>query len=122
MPETVLVVEDEALIRMDLVDLIEESGFQALEARNADDALAIMQGKVGFQVLFTDIDMPGSIDGLALAQVVALQRPDIRIIVTSGQTAPAYKDMPKGAVFLPKPHEPDRLVAALNLSRSIDSA
>ncbi|WP_194624606.1 response regulator, partial [Camelimonas fluminis] len=62
-PLTILVVEDEPLIRMDLVDLIEEAGFHTLEARNADDALAIVDGKDGFQVLFTDVDMPGSIDG-----------------------------------------------------------
>ncbi|MFC3636031.1 response regulator, partial [Camelimonas fluminis] len=112
-PLTILVVEDEPLIRMDLVDLIEEAGFHTLEARNADDALAIVEGKDGFQVLFTDVDMPGSIDGLELARIVAGQRPDVRIIITSGQTVPTDDEMPAGAVFLPKPHEASRLADVL---------
>lgn len=115
MYSTVLVVEDEPLIRLDLVDLIEEAGFYTLEAGSADDALLIMQGKDGFEVLYTDIDMPGSMDGLALAQIVARQRPDVRIIITSGQKAPAHEEMPVGAVFLPKPHEPSQLAAALKV-------
>lgn len=112
-PLTILVVEDEPLIRMDLVDLIEEAGFHTLEARNADDALALMSDKDGFQVLFTDVDMPGSIDGLELARIVAGQKPDVRIIITSGQTIPMDDEIPAGAVFLPKPHEASRLAAVL---------
>jgi len=112
-PLTILVVEDEPLIRMDLVDLIEEAGFHTLEARNADDALALMSDKDGFQVLFTDVDMPGSIDGLELARIVAGRKPDVRIIITSGQTVPEENEMPAGAVFIPKPHEASRLAAVL---------
>jgi len=110
-PLTILVVEDEPLIRMDLVDLIEEAGFHTLEARNADDALALMSDKDGFQVLFTDVDMPGSIDGLELARIVARRKPDVRIIITSEQTE--KNEMPAGAVFIPKPHEASRLAAVL---------
>src|SRR4029079_550967 len=85
-PATVLVVEDESLIRMDIVDCLEEAGFLIAEASNADEAINILQSRADIRLVFTDIHMPGSMDGLKLAAFVRKRWPPIKIIVTSGHT------------------------------------
>ena len=78
----VLIVEDDALLRLHAVDLIEEAGFIALEAENADEAVAILEQRSDIVLLFTDINMPGSMDGLKLAHAVRDRWPPIKIIVS----------------------------------------
>src|ERR1700733_7544 len=82
---TVLVVEDEVMLRMRAVDIVEDAGFTPIEAVNADDALAILESRSDIEMLFTDIQMPGSIDGLKLAYAVHERWPLIKIILVSGQ-------------------------------------
>src|ERR1700691_4881509 len=82
---SVLVVEDEMLLRMRAVDMVEDAGFSPVEAVNADDALAIMESRSDIELLFTDIQMPGSMDGLTLANAVHERWPLIKIILVSGQ-------------------------------------
>jgi CheY-like chemotaxis protein len=81
--QVVLIVEDEALVRMTAVDMIEEAGFEILEASNADEAILLLEARRDITVLFTDIEMPGSMDGLRLAQAVRGRWPPIKIIATS---------------------------------------
>jgi CheY-like chemotaxis protein len=81
----VLIVEDEALVRMTAVDMIEEAGFEILEAANGDEAILLLEAWRDITVLFTDIEMPGSMDGLRLAQAVRARWPPIKIITTSGR-------------------------------------
>lgn len=113
-----MVVEDDPLIRMDAVDLVEEAGFRALEAASADEALSILDEVTELFLLFTDIDMPGSMDGLALANVISVQRPGVKVVITSGQHLPDTNDMPHAAVFIPKPYGAARLVSLLQAEHS----
>jgi CheY-like chemotaxis protein len=100
----VLVVEDDALIRMETVDMMEEFGFDVLEACNSDEAIRLLEGRLDASVVFIDIDMPGSMNGLKLAQAVHGRWPPIKIIVTSDQFKIVQADLPDGGSFLPKPY------------------
>jgi DNA-binding NtrC family response regulator len=100
----VLVVEDEPLIRMDATDMVLAAGFEAIEAANADEAVAILEARKDICVVFTDIDMPGSMDGLKLAAAVAKRWPPIKLILTSGHIRVSSDQMPAGGRFFPKPY------------------
>lgn len=102
----VLVVEDESLVRMNAADLIRELGFEVVEAADADHAVALLESTPGITVLFTDIQMPGSMDGLRLAAVVRDRWPPVALLITSGQVRPPADDMPTGAHFIAKPYLP----------------
>jgi CheY-like chemotaxis protein len=75
----ILIVEDELLLRMDSAEMIENAGFEVVQTRNADEAIAILQARPAIHVVFTDIQMPGSMDGLKLAQFVRDRWPPIKI-------------------------------------------
>lgn len=109
---SVLVVEDETLVRMAIIDRLEEEGFLALEAANANEALAILMVNLDIRLVFTDVDMPGSMDGLKLAAAVRDRWPPIKIVVTSGHRRVNLEDIPAEAEFVSKPYNADRLVAA----------
>lgn len=100
----VLVVEDEVLIRMNTVEIIEDAGFDVLEAANADEAIALLEARLDIKVVFTDIDMPGSMNGIKLAQAVRGRWPPIKIIATSGHFKLKAGDLPDDGRFLPKPY------------------
>jgi two-component system, response regulator PdtaR len=110
---TVLVVEDEVLIRLVLVDELELAGFQILEAASADQAIAIIESHPEIRFVFTDIDMPGKMDGLKLAAFVRDRWPPIKIVVTSGRFVPDAAALPDGVPFLSKPYEFERVVTAI---------
>ena len=100
---TILVVEDEMFIRMIATETLEDGGFDVLEADNAVEALDIMD-RNDVNVLFTDVQMPGPIDGLELADSVAVRHPRVKLIVTSGKLRLDDVDMPDHGKFLPKPY------------------
>ena len=102
MSPPILVVEDDALIRMDLADTLMDAGYGVLEASNADDALGILETEE-ISALLTDIDMPGSINGIGLANTVSERWPDCKIVVISGRYNPAQGSLPSSATFLSKP-------------------
>jgi CheY-like chemotaxis protein len=102
--QVVLVVEDEQLIRMHAADMIGDLGFEVIEAADADQAISLLESIPEISLVFTDIQMPGSIDGLRLAQVVRNRWPPVALLVTSGQLRPHNKDLPENAHFLPKPY------------------
>lgn len=111
-PSPVLVVEDEGFVRMMAVDMLEEAGFTVVEAGSADEAWTILQSRDDIGVLFTDIDMPGSMDGFVLAGLVAEHWPHIRLVITSGRCRPSAEDVPDHGRFVPKPyHSADVLTA-----------
>ena len=109
----VLIVEDEFLIRLHAAQIIEEAGFDVIEASNADEAISILEVRSDITVLFTDIQMPGSMDGLKLAAAVKGRWPPIKIVATSGVVNVRPNDLPKGGRFLPKPYDPTQLAATL---------
>ena len=100
----ILVVEDDFLLRMDAAEIIRDAGFEVLEASNADEAIAILESRNDIAVVFTDIQMPGSMDGLKLARAVRGRWPPIKIVTTSGQCVVEATDLPEGGRFLPKPY------------------
>lgn len=110
---TVLVVEDESLIRMDIADRLREAGFSVFEAESADAAIKILETRSDIHLVFTDVDMPGSMDGLRLAAYVRDRWPPIKLIVTSGHVAPKEGLLPKGGRFFPKPYEIGPLSSAI---------
>lgn len=110
-PPHVLVVEDEGLIRMMVVDMLEEAGFQVTEAPHADAAWAILERRqADIRVLFTDIDMPGSMDGFVLAERVADAWPHIGLVVTSGRRMMTDGEVPDSGHFLSKPYHSSDLM------------
>jgi two-component sensor histidine kinase/CheY-like chemotaxis protein len=99
----VLVVEDEMVLRMRAVDIVEDAGFTSVEAANADQAIAILESRSDIDLLFTDIQMPGSMDGLKLAHAVHDRWPAIKIILVSGQVKPSDAERPADSRFFGKP-------------------
>lgn len=110
----VLIVEDEFLLRMNAAEMIEEAGYDVVEAGNADEAIAILEGRTDIRVVFTDIQMPGSMDGLKLAAAVKGRWPPIKIIATSGHYAIRESDLPEGGVFLQKPYSEAIIARAIH--------
>ena len=109
----VLIVEDEFLLRMDAVDMIEAAGFEVVEAANADQAIEILEARSDITVIFTDIQMPGSMDGLKLARAVRGRWPPIKIVATSGHVHVGKTDLPEGGRFLAKPYSPAQVTGVL---------
>ena len=109
----ILVVEDEILIRMDVVDQLEAQGYTLLEAESGKQALEIIVREDRVDIVFTDVDMPGDIDGLALANEVGARWPAIGIIVTSGKTMASERKLPSGCRFYPKPYQSAAVHAAI---------
>ena len=103
--KVVLVVEDEWLIRVTLCEVLAKAGFEVVEAERADLALeALEQRAPAVDLLFTDVTMPGSMDGLELARRVSVSQPDIAIVVASGNFIPSRSELPPGCLFLSKPY------------------
>jgi len=109
----ILIVEDEFLLRMGSAEMIENAGFEVFQAGNADEAISILQVRSAIHVVFTDIQMPGSMDGLKLARFVRDRWPPIKIVATSGLVRVGADDLPAGSVFLPKPYRGAHIVATL---------
>jgi two-component system, response regulator PdtaR len=111
-PVAVLVVEDEPLVRTIIALTLEDAGFKVYEAANADQALGLLSECEDIRVLFTDVDMPGSMDGLELAHY-AHSSHSVWIIVTSGRRRVALRDLPPNAIFMEKPYPPSLVVNRL---------
>jgi CheY-like chemotaxis protein len=109
----VLVVEDEFLIRMAAVDMVRAAGFDVAEAENADEAILILECRLDITVVFTDIQMPGSMDGLKLAAAIRGRWPPIKIVATSGRPGISRDDLPSGSRFLRKPYNASQIVGTL---------
>src|SRR5947209_9449277 len=109
----VLVVEDEMMLRMRAVDIVEDAGYTPVEAVNADEALAILESRSDISLLFTDIQMPGSMDGLKLAHAVHDRWPSIKIILVSGQIKVSDSDKPADSRFFGKPLEMKQMITEL---------
>jgi CheY-like chemotaxis protein len=109
----VLVVEDESILRLQTVLVIEKAGYNVIEACNADEAIAILETREDIRVVVTDIEMPGSMDGIKLARTIHNRWPPIELIVTSGRYRVRTAELPPRAKFMPKPYTPDVLVTEI---------
>ncbi len=112
-PAVILVVEDEMLLRMRAVDMVEEAGYTSVEAVDADEAVAILESRSDIALLLTDIQMPGTMDGLKLAHWVHERWPPIRIILVSGQLKLNSIDIPPDSRFFGKPLEAAEMIAEM---------
>jgi CheY-like chemotaxis protein len=113
LPAVVLVVEDEMLLRMRAVDMVEDAGYVPVEAVDADEALAILQSRSDIALLFTDIQMPGSMTGLQLALAVHESWPRIKIILASGQLKLSKSEIPENSRFFGKPLDSGEMIAEI---------
>lgn len=110
---SVLVVEDEGIVRIDIAECLQADGYEVFEAADADDAITVLEAQPSIQILFTDVDMPGgSMDGLKLAAAVHERWPSVKTVVTSGHRLVELKDIPDGSLFQAKPYRHDAIIAA----------
>lgn len=107
---TILIVEDEALVRFDLMDFFEDAGWRVHVAADADEAIAILDDHREIRVVLTDVQMPGSMDGVKLAHYVRGRFPPTILYVVSGNVAIPASDLPERTTFLPKPFDQHRLL------------
>ncbi len=112
-PPTVLVVEDDALIRLVATELVEDLGFAVFEVPSADDALAMLELHEEITIVFTDIHMPGSINGLELASLTHQRWPAVGFVIVSGEHRTEPGQIPPGAQFFSKPYSPEVISATL---------
>lgn len=110
----VLVVEDEALIRLNAVAMIENAGYEAVEAADADEAIVILERRSDIRIVFTDVHMPGSMDGLRLAHAIQDRWSPIKLIVTSGQMMVSDRGLPSGGRFFSKPYQLSEIARTLS--------
>jgi two-component system, response regulator PdtaR len=109
----VLVVEDEPIIRMGALDFVSAAGFEALEASSADEAIRILEARSDIHLVFTDVGMPGTMDGVKLAHYIAGRWPPVKLVVASGNLIDEQSQLPAGAKFFPKPYQDSVIVEAL---------
>jgi CheY-like chemotaxis protein len=112
-PKTVLIVEHEALVLLELAAQLADMGLIVLTARDADEAIALLDARPEIRLLLTDIRMPGSMDGIRLAHHVRRRWPPVRIIVISGLVDTQLSQLPDDCLFLAKPYRPEGLAEAL---------
>ncbi len=110
----ILVVEDEPLIRLGIVIMLERSGFEAIEADTADEAISIIEARGDIRLVVTDVDMPGTMDGVKLAHYIRRKWPPIKLIVISGKVGLSTIDLPSGARFFSKPYEDAKLLHTID--------
>ena len=111
---SILIVDDEALIRMDVTCILEDAGHSVMEAASADEAITMLERFPGIDAVLTDINMPGTMDGLQLSQRIRDRWPLIDIVIASGRFAAKAAQMPAGARFILKPYTPFEIVAAIH--------
>jgi len=110
----ILVVEDESLLRMMAVDLFEDAGFRVIEASTGDEAAEFLKSENVIDCLFTDIEMPGTINGIALARITHETHPHAAVIVVSARATPKPGELPANAMFIDKPYGSEAVLIALS--------
>jgi len=109
----VLIVEDEPFLRMHAACLIEEAGFATLEAGDADDAIRLLETHPDIKMVFSDINLPGSMDSIRLSAAIRKRWPPVKLVLTSGKFRAGDSELPSGMPFLAKPYDPGHLVRVL---------
>ena len=112
-PPIVLIVEDDMILRMRSVDIVEDAGYTPVEAVDADEALGVLQSRSDIALLFTDIQMPGSMNGLQLAHAVYARWPQLKIILVSGQLRLSSAEIPRDSRFFGKPLASGQIIAEM---------
>ncbi len=115
----ILVVEDDPLLSLDISDALEGESYDVIAVANADEAIKVLESRNDIPTIFTDIDLPGSMDGLKLAAAVRDRWPPVHIIVTTGMRAPHRDQMPANSMFIAKPYRSAEIIEAV---RSFENA
>lgn len=118
----VLIVEDSPIIRMGAVDLMESSGYVALEADSADEAIRLLESRTDIDLVFTDIEMPGTMDGIKLSHHIRNRWPPVKLIVASGQAILDESSLPLGSQFFSKPYDSHAIADAIARALSSDTS
>ncbi|MBS9477131.1 response regulator [Ancylobacter radicis] len=118
----VLVVDDSAIIRLSAVDLIESAGYLALEAGCADDAIQILESRTDIDLVFTDVQMPGTMDGIKLCHYIRKRWPPLKLIVASGEAIIEESNLPDGSRFFAKPYNDNAIADAIGRMLSSGTA
>lgn len=106
----ILIVEDSAIIRMGAVDLVVHAGYEALEASNAEGAIRLLEARTDIVLVFTDVGMPGTMDGVKLAHYIRNRWPPVKLIVASGRSIIEQSRLPEGSQFVPKPYNDSTII------------
>ncbi|HBU15826.1 MAG TPA: two-component system response regulator [Gemmobacter sp.] len=109
----VLVVDDIALIRMGAVDLVQSAGYEALEAQDAHEAIRILESRDDIDLVFTDVQMPGTMDGIKLAHFIRNRWPPVQLIVASGRDILEESSLPTGSQYFSKPYNDHAITDAM---------
>ncbi|HVJ40438.1 MAG TPA: response regulator [Dongiaceae bacterium] len=112
-PATVLIVEDEPALRSLAGDVAEAAGLAFIEANDAHEAMALLETRTDIGVVFTDIHLRGSMDGISLAEIVRRRWPWIDLLITSGKVIPHRHKLPEGSLYFAKPYDIEKVVEAL---------
>lgn len=118
----VLVVEDSTIIRMGAIDLVLAAGYEALQASDADEAIAILESRGDVDLVFTDVHMPGTMDGIRLSHYIRDRWPPVKLIVASGAAILAESSLPAGSSFFSKPYDDHTIIQAMSRLLSSDVA
>ena len=110
---TILVVEDEPLLSLDITEALRDKGYEVIAVTNADDAIKVLESRDDIHTIFTDINVPGPMDGLKLAAAVRDRWPPVNIIVTTGMNAPRRDEMPASSLFIAKPYRNTEVIEAV---------
>lgn len=110
---SILVVDDEPMIRINLADFFADEGFHVFEAEDAEAAIAILAAHPDVQVVLTDVQMPGSMDGLKLAHYVRERFPPTLLVVASGAVKLTSRDLPAHTMFVAKPFDPNYILGEI---------
>ncbi|HVT50279.1 MAG TPA: response regulator [Dongiaceae bacterium] len=107
----ILLVEDDPILRLGAAAVLADAGYEVLEAANADEAIAVLERETGIRLMISDIQMPGSLDGLKLAHAVRRRWPPVAVLLTSGRRTPEPEELPERVHYLPKPFAAPELLA-----------
>jgi len=109
----VLIIENEMMIRLGAIDLVLSAGYEALDARNADEAIRILESRHDIDLVFTDVQMPGTIDGIKLANFIRGRWPPVKLLVASGNAILEESSLPSGSRFFSKPYDDHAITDAM---------
>ena len=110
---SILIVEDDVLTNEYLEFILEQAGYEVVSATSADEAAALLEGRDDVQLIVTDINLPGTMNGLKLAAAVKARRPEMNIIIVTGYGAPQGDEIPPGSLFVPKPYNAQKMIEAV---------
>ena len=109
----ILIVEDDVLANEHLEFILQQAGYEVFSATSADEAAELLDDHEDVQLLVTDINLPGTVDGLKLAAAVKARRPEMNIIIVTGYSAPKEDEIPQGSLFVPKPYNARKMIEAV---------